>query len=144
MILTNILGYFFIHTRTSLLLFSILITSSGFIFNIAQSVFLQTMFHPDRVGQLSSANAVLGAVVGIALGPLCGAFFDWTRDYRFVYLWPVVFCIATGYSLYRVSHHWRQCGGPGKYQPPLGTPQIAPAGNTLAEFQSQTPPGFQP
>jgi len=125
MIVSNALGYLFIQDRTSLLIFSILITSAGFIFNIAQSVFLQTMFHPDRIGQLSSANAVLAALVGIALGPLCGALLDRTKDYRLVYLWPVCFCIATGYSLYRVSQHWHNCGGPGNYQPPLGESYFA-------------------
>ncbi|HEX4083302.1 MAG TPA: MFS transporter [Chthoniobacteraceae bacterium] len=115
----NLLGFFFIHDRGTLLGFSIVIGAAGLLFNIGQSVFLQTMFHPDRVGQLSSANALLVAVSGVILGPVCGAFFDWVKDYRYIYLWPVIFSAIAGLCLHRTAYYWRQCGGPSNYHPPL-------------------------
>lgn len=120
-IMANLLAFALIHDKWSFLLFSIVVTAASLVFNIAQSVFLQTMFHPDRVGQLSSANALLVALAGIVLGPLCGAFFDWSGNYRFIYLWPVVFSIAAGFSLWRVAWYWHLHGGPENYVPPLGS-----------------------
>lgn len=120
MVIGNILAFALIQDARSYLIFATVVTAATLLFNIAQSVFLATMFHPDRVGQLSSANALLGALVGIALGPLCGTFFDWTGNYRYVYIWPAAFSIAAGFALWRSSYYWRLCGGPENYQPPLG------------------------
>ncbi len=119
MVVTNVLAFAFVRDVPSLFVFSTAVTAATLLFSIAQSVFLQTMFHPDRVGQLSSANALLAALAGVALGPLCGWFFDWTKDYRYVYLWPVGFSLAAAFCLWQVARYWHAAGGPGAYRPPL-------------------------
>jgi Na+/melibiose symporter-like transporter len=118
-IATNTAGFLFVQGPWTLLAFGTLITSASFVSNIAQSVWLQKLFHHERLGQLSSASALVAALTGIFMGPLCGRFFGWVGDYRYIYVWPIIFTALALLGLSQVYRHWLHLGGASSYQPPL-------------------------
>lgn len=104
---------------------------------LAQLVFLQTLVHPHRVGQLSSANALLQAiVVAGAISPLVGWFLNAMKGYHALLELPLVGTVEVGpyrfvnlvlatlflialLCLQRAQWHYRKLGGPTDYQAPL-------------------------
>jgi len=125
-ILTNIACFLFIHDGRTLLVFASLNASAVFLFMIAQSVWLNRLFHHERIGQLSSANALVGSVFGMFLAPICGQFLGWVNDYRYIYIWTILLTTLALCSLVRTRSHWRKLGGHEHYQPPLpGAPLSA-------------------
>lgn len=137
----GIAGYiasFFLITGPRSFLVATLITGTAFwIVMLAQVMLAQVIFHPLRMGQLSSANAlvqsiVIAAVTGPASGFLIEAFRDthWTlplpglgvvslTHYRFIYLVLAVVYTVSLMGLFQVRRHWLRLGGPAAYQPPL-------------------------
>jgi len=52
------------------------------------------------------------------IGPLCGIFFDHIKDYRYVFLWPVPFYLASACTAWLVYRKWKSMGGEAGYQAP--------------------------
>lgn len=118
-IISNVAAFFFIHDKTTFLIFGTLTAASQFLFMIAQIVWLNRLFHQERIGQLSSAGSLTVAAFGLIAGPLCGQIFGWLKDYRYAYVWPVVLTVAALFAFRQVKRHWIMLGGHDHYQPPL-------------------------
>jgi len=118
-ILANLAAFCFIHDGRTLLIFGTLTASAQFLFMIAQTVWLNRMFHQERIGQLSSASALILAFFGGLAGPACGLFFGWLKDYRFVYLWTAILTVLAVGSLRKARGYWLKLGGHEHYTPPL-------------------------
>lgn len=103
---------------------------------LAQIVLVQQVFHPARMGQLSSANAMVQSLaIAFVLGPAIGWLLEtikgfqatfalpWVglleiRSYRFVYLILALLSFLSLFGYQRLRYHWRQHGGPDHYAPP--------------------------
>ncbi|MDI1247922.1 MAG: MFS transporter, partial [Lacunisphaera sp.] len=104
---------------------------------LAQTVFSQTIIHPQRIGQLTSANAMLQsiAIVGV-ISPLVGWFLSAMKGYHAVMHWPLIGAVKVGpyrfihlimavlflaavFCLERARREWRKFGGPDAYRAPL-------------------------
>jgi len=118
-ILSNSLAFCFVHDKSTLLVFGTLTVVSQFLFMIAQSVWINRLFHPERIGQLSSASALTFSLFGIIAGPLCGYLIGQISDYRYAYVWPILLTALALVSLARVRKQWLALGGNQHYQPPL-------------------------
>jgi Na+/melibiose symporter-like transporter len=104
---------------------------------LTQMVFLQALVHPQRVGQISSANALVQSlVIGFLITPLFGWFLDSLRDYHQTFSLPGLGTLEVGpyrcvnlviASLFVVSagcthaarRHWLKLGGRDAYRAPL-------------------------
>lgn len=104
---------------------------------LAQLVYLQALVHPQRVGQLSSANAIVQSLlVAVLVGPFVGWFLDtlktlplsWSLPwlghievgpYRCVNLILAALFLGAQLCVMRSKAHWRRLGGPAVYNPPL-------------------------
>jgi MFS family permease len=67
-------------------------------------------------GQFASAGAMASSIGGAVLGPLCGLFFDWVHDYRYVLLWPVAFQLVGILVAVIIYRKWKSMGGKAGYQ----------------------------
>ncbi|MDR2676166.1 MAG: MFS transporter [Opitutaceae bacterium] len=103
---------------------------------LAQIVLAQHMFPADRMGQFSSANSMLQAVViALVVGPGAGVLLDALRDfqgrlpvpfagelvvgpYRLVYLILIVLGAFSLLGIRMARRQWLRWGGPGNYRPP--------------------------
>jgi Na+/melibiose symporter-like transporter len=104
---------------------------------LSQMVYLQQLVHPQRVGQLSSANAALQSVIIIALvSPVAGRYLDFLKGYEAIMTVPLIGDVSVGpyrfvnlmlallflvslFCLHRSRRHWLRLGGPKNYQAPL-------------------------
>lgn len=136
-VVSYVLSFFLVSGPVSFLIFTM---STGVLFwlvMLAQMVYLQQLVHPQRMGQLSSANAALQSIVIVALvSPFVGWYLDLMKTYHSVINIPIVGEVALGpyrfvnlmlallylVSLFCVGRsymHWRKLGGPENYQAPL-------------------------
>lgn len=104
---------------------------------LARLKLVYDIFHVDRLGQLSSASALVKATcLAFVLNPLIGWTLDHLREvhvvrelplagpvmfthYRFSFLFLVGLYATALVSVTRVRSHWRRLGGPAAYQAPL-------------------------
>ncbi|OJV17579.1 MAG: hypothetical protein BGO12_13135 [Verrucomicrobia bacterium 61-8] len=119
-VLLALLGcFFFVRDWASFLLMSLLLALPIGLQSIGDIVLAQSLFHPQRMGQLCSANVLIWSLATVSAAPVCGAFFTWVHDYRYVYVWNAFFVALAIIAFIRVHHHWRKLGGPDHYSPPL-------------------------
>jgi Na+/melibiose symporter-like transporter len=104
---------------------------------LTQMVFLQALVHPQRVGQISSANALAQSVViGFLITPLFGWFLDSLRGYHRTFSLPLLgtlevgpyrclnlviaaMFLASAGCTYAARRHWLKLGGKDAYRAPL-------------------------
>lgn len=111
--------FFFIRGWASFLVMSLLLALPIGLQGIVDIVLTQRLFHPQRMGQLSSANALIWSLATVSAAPVCGAFFARVHDYRYVYLWNAFFVVLAILALTQVHRHWQKLGGHEHYHPPL-------------------------
>jgi len=129
-------SFFFITDETTFILGSLLTGATLWVLMLTQLVLSQQLFHPARMGQISSANTLLQSVViGLVVSPATGWFLDVMKGttlrlplpwigtlsigpYRFVYLILAVLFLFSLFSILQVHRHWRRLGGPANYVPP--------------------------
>ncbi|QYM78875.1 MFS transporter [Horticoccus luteus] len=131
-------GSFFFVTGPTSFLISTLCTGSFFpMLMLSQSMLAQRIFHPLRMGQLSSANAMIQSlVIAAVIGPATGWLFDalhgfshtlhvpWVGavilgPYRFVFIVLIVLSSLSLVGTRMANRHWLKLGGPAHYTPPL-------------------------
>lgn len=104
---------------------------------LGQSMLAQRIFHPQRMGQLSSANALLQSfVIAVIVGPATGWLFDALTGfhavlhvplagevvvgrYRFIFLVLIALSLVSFAATYLIDREWNKLGGPKHYAPPL-------------------------
>lgn len=126
-LVTGPVSFFVSSMATGLLFWMVMLT---------QMVFLQTLVHPDRFAQISSANSLVQSVViALAISPAVGAVLDLLKHYHRVWQLPAIGAVDVG--PYRVlflvlaalfaaalvcarqaRRHWLCLGGPDRYQLP--------------------------
>ena len=76
------------------------------------------LYPRERYGQFGSAGAMVSSIGAALIGPLCGLFFDYVKDYRYVFLWPVPFYLAGACAAWLVYRKWKLMGGEAGYKAP--------------------------
>lgn len=130
-------SFFFITGNVTFIVGSLFTGATLWILLLVQLVLAQQLFHPARMGQISSANTLLQSVViGLIIIPATGWFLDLMKGsvftlhlpglgplsvgpYRFVYLILAALFLFSLFGILRVRHYWRLRGGPANYVPPL-------------------------
>lgn len=131
-------GSFFLVTGATSFLISTLCMGAFFpMLMLSQSMLAQRIFHPLRMGQLSSANAILQSlVIAVIVGPATGWLFDALRDfrhtlnipfagtvelgpYRFVFVVLIILSLVSLFATRMANRHWLKLGGDRSYSPPL-------------------------
>jgi MFS family permease len=130
-------GSFFFVTGEATFFASSLVVGAVFpMLMLAQIVLAQHMFPADRMGQFSSANSMLQAIViALVIGPGAGVLLDALKDfrwrlpvpftgelvagpYRLVYLILIVLGALSLLGIRMARRQWIRHGGPGNYTPP--------------------------
>jgi hypothetical protein len=65
----------------------------------------------DRFGQFACCNGFITGSILIVSNPVCGIFFDYVKNYQYVYLWPAILMVVAGLLLLKVNRYWEKCGG---------------------------------
>ena len=111
-------GFFMIRDYWTLLLWSFLVNVPLAMVGLTMSKWLIDLYPRDRYGQFGSAGAMTASVGGAMLGPLSGWLFDCIKDYRYVWLWPVLFHFGAGFAAWLVYRKWKTMGGESGYKAP--------------------------
>ncbi|MEO7934201.1 MAG: MFS transporter [Chthoniobacterales bacterium] len=109
--LCNVASFFFLRGATSLLLCIGAIMIASFIFGICASVATVEIFPREKIGQFCSANSISQQVFCFLITPLAGLFFDWIKDYTYVYLWSAVAQFLAAAIFTKVCFNWRHRTG---------------------------------
>jgi maltose/moltooligosaccharide transporter len=136
-----IASFFFITGETSFFISTLITGTAIWVVSLAQILLSQQLFHPARMGQLSSANILLQSVViALVTSPATGWFLDLMRGttlnltlpllgplligpYRFIYLILAALFLFSLFGTLRVRYYWQKQGGPGHYAPPALGPE---------------------
>lgn len=116
--LLKLLSFFLIKDYGTLLVWSILGNIPLSLVGLSMMKWLIDLYPRDRYGQFGSASAMTSSLVGAVMGPLCGLFFDWVNDYRYVFLWPVVFQWGGAWAAWLVYRKWKAMGAEAGYRAP--------------------------
>ena len=73
------------------------------------------VFPREKLGQFCSANFLMNSFFCFFIAIGVGTFFDWIKNYRYVFLWSAVFQIIAAGCYLKVYFNWRRLKG----QPPL-------------------------
>jgi hypothetical protein len=113
-----LLSFFFIHDARTLLIFWLLESVPRALNNVSNYPMCVSLLPRDRFGQFCSAQALLQAVLMVVGIPMAGAFLDWIKDYRYVYLWLTLWTIPSFFFMILLYVGWRRHGGAKNYVPP--------------------------
>ena len=118
LLVSNLACFFFISNQWSYLVCVSLWTIFWFLVSIANAVWFPDLLPKSRYGQFASAASMVAALALVGLSPLCGWMLDWTKNYRFAFLWSAVLLAAGFLALIKVHRYWIQLGGPHNYTAP--------------------------
>ena len=79
----------------------------GAVFNVAFVPLHMKILPRDRYGQFASAAALMGAAATVVFSYAAGVFMDWVGNYRFIFVWTLVFQTLSFLCFYMVYRHWR-------------------------------------
>ena len=105
--MSNLLAFFFLHGRWSLMFFSGLIGLVVFVLNVCQGVLWVDLYPREKLGQFCSANQVSQTAVCLVVALLVGGFFDWVKSYRYAFLWSAGFELLSAAMFWKVLIMWR-------------------------------------
>jgi MFS family permease len=129
-------SFLFVTGETSFFISSLLVGAIFPMLMLAQIVLAQHMFPAARMGQFSSANSMLQAIViALVIGPGTGVLLDALKDfrwhintvfagelavgpYRLVYLILIALGAFSLLGIYMARRQWIRHGGPANYTPP--------------------------
>ena len=114
----RLVSFYLTHDYWSLLLWSILCSVPISMTGLAIAKWLIDLYPRERYGQFGSAGAMVSSIGAAMIGPLCGLFFDYVKDYRYVFLWPAPFYLAGALSAWLVYRKWKTMGGESGYLAP--------------------------
>ncbi|HSI09410.1 MAG TPA: MFS transporter [Rariglobus sp.] len=103
----NVLSFFALRGAASLLVCMGLITLSSFIFTICINVLTVEVFPREKIGQFCSANSICQQFFVLLLTPVAGMFFDWVKNYTYVYLWSALWQFAAAGIFAKVYFNWK-------------------------------------
>lgn len=107
----NIVSFCCIHGKWSFFVCNMLLSAPAFMMAVANAVWFPDLLPKARYGQFASAASLLTAGTMLAVGPLCGYFFDRVHDYRYVFIWSAVLQAASLLALVKVYQGWKRHGG---------------------------------
>jgi maltose/moltooligosaccharide transporter len=134
-------SFFFITGETSFFISALITGTAIWVVSLTQILLSQQLFHPARMGQLSSANVLVQSVIiALVTSPATGWFLDLMQGttlnltlpllgplsigpYRFIYLILASLFLSSLFGILRVRHYWQKQGGPGNYAPPALEPE---------------------
>ena len=100
----------------SLLIWNALWIIFYYMISLSLSKWLIDLYPRKLYGQFGSAGAMVSSIGVVLLGPLCGFFFDWVKDYRYALLWPIAFQLLGICVAVIVYRKWKALGGEDGYQ----------------------------
>ncbi len=101
--LTNVGAFFVIQGKWTLGIYTGVIAIVVLAVQVSTSVFTGQFFPREKIGQFCSANSTVYRIAILLTATFAGAFFDWIKDYRYVFLWSAAFYLPT-IPLYMMSH----------------------------------------
>jgi MFS family permease len=114
----RMISFYLIHDYWSLLLWNILSSVPLCLTGLAIIKWMIDLYPRERYGQFGSAGAMASSIGAALIGPLCGLFFDYVKDYRYVFLWPAPFYLAGTWGAWLVYRKWKSLGGEAGYRAP--------------------------
>lgn len=90
----NVAAFALVDGVSSFTVTSLLLSTLSFLLNGAWLYTVARIFPRERLGQLSSAAALVGSLAGAVLGPVCGWLTGRTGDYSIIYLWSSAFLLV--------------------------------------------------
>lgn len=130
---SNLLSFFFLRGATSLLVCMGINSLVMFIYTICFNLFNVEFFPREKLGQFCSANAIAHAIFTMLITPFVGMFFDWVKDYTYVYLWQTVFQLIAAGIFTKTYLNWRR-------RQLAGLPPAAATATPAAESAIKTEP----
>ena len=103
---SNLLSFLFLHDKWSLMFYTGLIGVVVFVLQVCQSVLWVEIFPREKLGQFCSANALFSQAVSLVAALGVGLFFDWTKSYRYAFLWSAFFEILSAALFWKVVRIW--------------------------------------
>ncbi len=103
------------------------------VFTVAKTPMYMRLLPKDRYGQFASAAALISSAAIIIFSYAGGAFMDWVRNYRYIFVWNVLFQSLGFGFLYLVYRHWRVHGD-------TRDDKASPVAETAPETAHQTAP----
>ena len=118
-VLTNIFGFFLIHSEQTFLIFTLLL---GVVYAIQAASTLPMyveLLPKERFGQFASAQALVQSTVLILANYGGGLFMDLMKNYRYIYVWDATWTGISIYAVLMVYRGWKKYGGPDNYEAPM-------------------------
>ena len=118
--LTVLLAFFLIRGQTSFGVFHVIAGSCAGFWGTAYAPFLPTVLPRAKYATFASAIGVASAVGMMVIGPACGWFLDNLvhNQYRYIYLWCLVFDLLALMSTLVVYRMFKELGGTRNYVAP--------------------------
>ena len=116
-IITNVLGYFFVWGPKSFLILGISIPVVYAIQNLAWGPLGINLMPRDKYGQFCSAQAMVVSLT-VSAGSLLGGKLIDRFGYRVIFVWDFVATALATLALLVVFYDWKRLGGRNNYQPP--------------------------
>ena len=110
--------FFFIHSATSYFVWTLLTNVAAYFWGVTAAAYLPTLLPREDYGQFSTALGLVSGISLLFMNPFCGWCFDQWKDYRYVYVWTVVFMLLGVLAFWRLYFLWKRHGGPDNYQAP--------------------------
>jgi maltose/moltooligosaccharide transporter len=108
----SIWGFFYVHDPRTILILTALGGVINFVYSVIFGAYQVEVFPREKLGQFCSAQAVFyQVIVAILVGPLCGAFFDYTKTYRLSFVWIAFFQALAGLVYLKVYFQWKKRHG---------------------------------
>jgi MFS family permease len=107
----KLIGFFLVCDAVSYIVVTIIYNISAFFWGVAISSYLPNIMPKDRFGQFACCNGFITGSILIVSNPVCGIFFDYVKNYQYVYLWPAILMVVAGLLLLKVNRYWEKCGG---------------------------------
>ena len=116
-IVTNVLGYFFVWGPKSFMIIGISMAVVYAIQNLAGTPLGISLMPRDKYGQFCSAQAILVSLTVSAGSVLAGKLID-RFGYRVIFVWDFTITALATLALLVVLYDWKRLGGRKGYQPP--------------------------
>jgi predicted MFS family arabinose efflux permease len=132
--LVNFAQFFYMHSFTSYIAFTVVNLVVGSIYGAAWMPMLIAVLPESKFGQFCSANGTFKSAVIIAFGSVGAMWLDWVTkkgsvvdNYRYAFLWVGVCYVLYAITLAVVIRYWQQRGGVRGYVAPGEEAAAVPA-----------------
>lgn len=117
-IVTNVYSYFYTVDYSSYIITTVLLSLVYAIQGASTLPMFAQLLPKDRYGQFCSAQAIFNALLLVVANWGGGLFIDLTGDYRYLYIWDIIFTTFALIAMGQVYRGWIRHGGKQNYVAP--------------------------